>query len=71
MFKNFITLEDFQNKTVNDKLIENFDYFSANLICLFIRKLDLNLYLRNLDLEEVIDISTFENINLKGSMKGK
>ena len=25
----------------------------------------------DLDLEEVIDISTFENINLKGSMKGK
>lgn len=69
MFKNFITLEDFQNKTVNDKLIENFDYFSANLICLFIRKLDLNLYLRNLDLEEVIskydvNISIHSNFNL-------
>lgn len=46
-----------------------FDYFSANLICLFIRKLDLNLYLRNLDLEEVIskydvDISIHSNFNL-------
>lgn len=68
MFKNLITLEDFQNKTVNDKLIENFDYFSANLICLFIRKLNLNLYMRNLDLEEVIskydvDIQINSNIN--------
>lgn len=44
MFKHFINLEDFSNQEIiKEKLIENFDYFSANLVCLFIRELYLNL----------------------------
>ena len=55
MFKNFINLEDFSNKEIiKEKLIENFDYFSANLVCLFIRELYSKLDLLDIDLEDVI-----------------
>lgn len=55
MLKNFINLDDFKTKEIlHDKLIENFDYLSANLICLFIRNLDIQLAALEVELEDVI-----------------
>lgn len=68
MFKNFINLEDFSNQEIiKEKLIENFDYFSANLVCLFIRELYSKLDLLDIDLEDVI--KKFDvNFNIKSKI---
>lgn len=68
MFKHFINLEDFSNQEIiKEKLIENFDYFSANLVCLFIRELYSKLDLLDIDLEDVI--KKFDvNFNIKSKI---